>query len=145
MVSFNHTSVLMWVCHNYRSINVEQFIHMDTGVQDNDPGIERGLGTLLSAGGLALKNKFIPRMDSPVTNRKIDTLKQAMQKLADTSSSFTFLVDESQQARGILTSKDIIIQFAPPGMDSRIDGGGFFKSALEQTGCNIKDGTIICD
>lgn len=116
--------------------------HHKTG---SDPTIERDIGALLSAGFLRLKNNFAPRMDSPVTNKKTETLKQAMRNMADTKSSFSFLVDESNHATGMLTLRDMIIHFAPPCIDSSIHGCGFFESALEQTGCHVKNGTIISD
>lgn len=115
---------------------------METGRADSDPTIERDIGALISAGALRLKNSFLPRMDQPVTNKKMDTLKEAMKKLADTKSNFSFLVNDSHQATGLLTIRDIIIQFAPPCIDSSFHGDGFFKSALEQTGCKVKNGTI---
>ncbi|KAK9286870.1 hypothetical protein L1049_015276 [Liquidambar formosana] len=131
--------------HNRKNLNVEEFIHFDASKTDSDPTIKRDLGALLSAGVLRLRNSFIPRMVSPVTNKKTETLKEAMRKLAETKSNFSFLVDELQQVKGVVKLRDIIIQFAPPCIDSRIDGGGFFESALEQTGCHVENGTVICD
>lgn len=122
-----------------------QFIRLETSTADSDPTIDRDLGALLSARSLTLRNKFIPRMDSPVTNKNTDTLKQAMERLAHTKSNFSFLVDESQLVRGLLKLRDIIIKFAPPCMDSMITGGGFFEAALEQTGCDVRIGTMVCE
>lgn len=116
---------------------------METGRADSDPTIERDIGALISAGALRLKNRFLPRMDQPVTSKKTDTLKQAMKKLVDTKSNVCFIVNDSHQAIGLLTLRDIIIQFAPPCMDSSFHGGGFFESALEQTGCKVKNGTVV--
>ncbi|XVE49028.1 hypothetical protein DITRI_Ditri01bG0048900 [Diplodiscus trichospermus] len=130
---------------NRRSVTVEEFIHMETSTPDLDPAIERDIGALLSAGVLHLRNNFLPRMDSPVTSKKTDTLKQAMKNVADNKSNFIFQVDDLQRPLGVLTSRDIILQFAPPSMNSNIDGGGFFESAVEQTGCQVKDGTLVCD
>ncbi|KAH9656772.1 hypothetical protein KPL70_022804 [Citrus sinensis] len=96
-------------------------------------------------GALRMRNSFLPRMDQPVTNKKTDTLKAAMKNLAETKSSFSFRVNDLLQATGLLTVRDMIIQFAPPCVDSSIHGCGFFESALEQTGCKMKNGTIICD
>lgn len=118
---------------------------METSNPDSDPTIERDIGALLSAGVLHLRNSFLPRMDSPVTNKKSDTLKQAMKNVAETKSNCSFLVDELQRPVGVFTLRDIILQFAPPSVDSNIHRGGFFESALEQTGCQVKDGTIVCD
>ncbi|XVE93654.1 hypothetical protein REPUB_Repub01dG0212600 [Reevesia pubescens] len=131
--------------HNRKIVTVEEFIHIETSNPDSDPIIERDIGSLLSAGILHLRNNFLPRMDSPATNKKTDTLKQAMENVAETKSSFSFQVDDLQRPLGVLTLRDIILQFAPPSMNSNIDGGGFFESALEQTGCQVKDGTLVCD
>ncbi|OMO74326.1 Cystathionine beta-synthase, core [Corchorus capsularis] len=130
---------------NREVLTVEEFIHMETRNLDSDPTIERDIGALLSAGALHLQNSFLPRMDSPVSNKKTDTLKQAMKNVAGTKSNFVFLVDHLQRPVGVLTLRDIILQFAPPSMDSNIQGGGFFESALEQTGCHVKNGTLVRD
>lgn len=126
-------------------MTIEEFIHLDVDNAVSDPTIEQDLGPLVLAGSLRLRNGFLPRMDSPVTNNKTDTLRQAMEKLAETNSNFSFLVDELQQFSGVLTLRDIIVQFAPPCVDSKIGGGRFFESALEQIGCHDEDGTIVCD
>ncbi|XP_022748859.1 SNF1-related protein kinase regulatory subunit gamma-1-like [Durio zibethinus] len=131
--------------HNRKIVTAEEFIHMETSNPECDPTIERNTGALLSAGALHLRKNFLPRMDSPVTNKKTDTLKQAMKNVAETKSNFSFQVDDLLRPLGVLTLRDIILQFAPPSMDSNIDGGGFFESVLEQTGCQIKDGTLVCD
>ncbi|CAH1425903.1 unnamed protein product [Lactuca virosa] len=121
--------------------SVEQFIHIDTGPALDD--IDHDLGALISAGTLVLKDKFGPRMDSPVTNMEKDTLKEAMKNLAEKKSDFSFLVDECGRVKGVLTLRDMLVEFAPPCMDSRIDGGGFFDMALKESGCTIKDGTMV--
>nr|KAJ0207832.1 hypothetical protein LSAT_V11C500271810 [Lactuca sativa] len=121
--------------------SVEKFIHIDTGPALDD--IDHDLGALISAGTLVLKDKFGPRMDSPVTNMEKDTLKEAMKNLAEKKSDFSFLVDECGRVKGVLTLRDMLVEFAPPCMDSRIDGGGFFDMALKESGCTIKDGTMV--
>ncbi|XP_050261237.1 SNF1-related protein kinase regulatory subunit gamma-1-like [Quercus robur] len=131
--------------HNRKNLTAEEFVHMETNSEDFDPSIEQDLGALLSSGTLCLRNRFLPRMDSPVTNKKTDTLKQVMKNIAETKSSFSFLIDDMQQATGVLTLRDIIIQFAPPCIDSSIHGGGFFESALQQTGCHVENGTLACN
>lgn len=120
---------------------MEKFIHIDTGPALDD--IDHDLGALISAGTLVLKDKFGPRMDSPVTNMEKDTLKEAMKNLAEKKSDFSFLVDECGRVKGVLTLRDMLVEFAPPCMDSRIDGGGFFDMALKESGCTIKDGTMV--
>lgn len=126
-------------------MTVEEFIRIETSNRDPGPTIERDMGALLSAGVLQLRNKYRPRMDSPVANKKTDTLKEAMKNVARTKSDFCFRVDDSQHLLGLLTLRDMILQFSPPSMNSNIDGGSFFDTALELTGCRIKGGTLVCD
>ncbi|XP_052180283.1 SNF1-related protein kinase regulatory subunit gamma-1-like isoform X3 [Diospyros lotus] len=133
------------VFNNRKSLTAQELIRMQGKKADSDPSIEQDLGASLPTGVLNLRNNSLPRIDSPVTIRKTDTLKQAMERLTITNCSFCFIVDELRQVQGVLTLKDIISQFAPPCIDSRINGGGFFDTALEQTGCHIEAGTMICD
>uniref|UniRef100_A0A6N2L4E5 CBS domain-containing protein n=1 Tax=Salix viminalis TaxID=40686 RepID=A0A6N2L4E5_SALVM len=128
-----------------KSVAVGEFIHTETAKENSDGTIERDLGALFAAGALQLRNNFRPKMDSPVTTKRSSTLKQAMKDLAQTKSCSCFLVNDEQQPEGLLTLRDVIIQFAPPCIDSNIHGGGFFESVLEQTGCRVKNGTVICD
>ena len=84
------------------------------------------------------------RVQQPVvTNRRSDTLKQAMENLAASGSSCSFIVDEQGHVEGIVTPRDVISVFSPPCMDSRIDGGTFFSAALEQAGCRVENGQMI--
>ncbi|XP_021989312.1 SNF1-related protein kinase regulatory subunit gamma-1 isoform X2 [Helianthus annuus] len=121
--------------------SVDRFIHKETEQTNHD--VNHELGALISAGTLALHNKFEPRMNSPVTNTETDTLKQAMKNLAEKRSKFSFVVDECGRVKGMITLRDILMEYAPPCMDSRIDGGGFFDMALKESGCTIKDGTMV--
>lgn len=130
------------LCNN-RILTVQEFIHTETGKIDTEPTTGHEHGDFLTARSLRLKNSFIPRMDSPVTNRESDTLKQIMEHMTQTNSSFSFLINDNEQVTGLLTLRDIVVQFAPPCVDSGIDGGGFFQFALEQSGCHVKNGTII--
>jgi len=82
-------------------------------------------------------------MDSPVTNRANDTLKQAMAHMTQTNSCLSFLINDNEQVTGVITVRDVILQFAPPCVNSSIGGGGFFEMALEQSGCRVNNGTII--
>ncbi|KAM0012850.1 putative CBS domain-containing protein [Helianthus debilis subsp. tardiflorus] len=121
--------------------SVDRFIHKETEQINHD--VNHELGALISAGTLALHNKFEPRVNSPVTNTETDTLKQVMKNLAEKRSNFSFVVDECGRVKGMITLRDILMEFAPPCMDSRIDGGGFFDMALKESGCTIKDGTMV--
>ncbi|KAE8716886.1 putative glucose-1-phosphate adenylyltransferase [Hibiscus syriacus] len=120
------------IFHNRKIVTVEEFIHTETTNPDHDPTMDRDMGALLSAGMLQLQNKYLPRMDTPVTNKKTDTLKQAMKNVAGTKSDFSFQVDDLQRPQGILTSRDIILQFAPPSMNSNIDGGASLNWLLNR-------------
>ncbi|XP_065866492.1 SNF1-related protein kinase regulatory subunit gamma-1-like [Euphorbia lathyris] len=86
-----------------------------------------------------------PQVYSPVTATTSDTLKHAMNQLVKSKANVCFLIDDLKKVMGMVTLRDIIVQFAPPCIDSGFHGGGFFDSALEQTGCQLKNGTIICD
>lgn len=129
-----------------RRLTVMKFIHMESNKAQADSNltVEGGQGTLTSSGARPLINCTVPNMHTPVTNKRDDTLKQVMKTMTETNSSFSFLVNNSHRATGMLTLRDIITQFAPPCMDSTIQGGGFFESALEQTGCQVRNGSIIC-
>ncbi|KAK1416630.1 hypothetical protein QVD17_25745 [Tagetes erecta] len=114
--------------------SVEQFIHTFNNKQQKYEEEDEEVGAL------ALNNKFEPR---PVTNSERDTLKQSMKSLAEKKSNFSFVVDECGRVKGMITLRDILMEFAPPCMDSRIDGGSFFDMALKESGCAIRDGTMV--
>ncbi|WCJ40151.1 hypothetical protein M5689_021082 [Euphorbia peplus] len=84
------------------------------------------------------------REDSaPVTARTTNTLKQTMNELVESKANFCFVIDDLKQVMGMVTLRDIIIEFAPPCIDSGFRGGGFFDSALEQTGSQLINGTMV--
>ncbi|XP_027357006.1 SNF1-related protein kinase regulatory subunit gamma-1-like [Abrus precatorius] len=128
---------------NRTTLTVEEFIHTETEKIETEASIEHDHGTFLTAGSLRLKNSFTPRMDSPVADKENVSLKQIMKHMIQTSSSFSFLVNDNEQVTGLLTLRDVILQFAPPCVNSSINGGGFFELALEQSGCQVKNGTMI--
>ena len=115
-------------------VTIEEFIQMDTDKSGDNLGIEH----------LRLRDNSLPSMNSPVTNKKTESLKRVMENMAQTRSSFSFLVDDSQQAVGMITFRDVMVQFAPPCIDSSINGGGFFESAIEQAGCHVENGSVVC-
>ncbi|PON79486.1 hypothetical protein PanWU01x14_012210 [Parasponia andersonii] len=57
---------------------------------------------------LRLRGNLVPGMYAPFTNKKTDTLKQVMENMGQTRSNFSFLVDDSQKAIGVITFRDII-------------------------------------
>jgi len=122
---------------------VGEFIHIETEKAKTKPSIEHDHGAFLTAGSLRLKNSFIPRMDLPVAIKENATLKQVMEHTTETNSSFSFLLNDKDQVTGLLTLRDIILLFGPPCVNSTINGGGFFEFALEQSGCQVKNGTMI--
>ncbi|GMN28170.1 hypothetical protein TIFTF001_050517 [Ficus carica] len=66
---------------------------------------------------------------------------RVMENMARTRSDLSILVDDSQQAVGLITFKlDVVVQLAPPCTDSNLQGDGFFESALQQTGCHVNKG-----
>jgi hypothetical protein len=132
----------MFLCDD-RILTVEEFVRTKTDKTNTEPTIEQGHPAYHMAGSLDLKNSLTPRMDSPVTNMKNDTLKQVMEHMTETNSNFSFLMNDNEQVTGLITVRDIILQFAPPCVNSSIGGGGFFELALEQSGCHVSNGTII--
>ncbi|KAL2346119.1 hypothetical protein Fmac_000119 [Flemingia macrophylla] len=131
------------ILRNRTNLTVEEFIHIETGKRDTEPTIKHDHGALLTAASLRLKNSFTPKMDLPVASKENGTLKQIMEHITITNSSFCFLINDQEQFTGFLTLRDIILQFAPPCVNSTIHGGGFFELALEQSGCQVKNGTMI--
>lgn len=87
---------------------------------------------------------FSPPINVWITNKKSDTLKQAMENVVSSKSDCTILIKDSGEPEAVVTLRDIISQFSPPSMDSRVDGGGFFRSALEQASCHVEDGMVVC-
>lgn len=162
--------IMMSIKHNHRTVTVDHFIQLEPSTADSDPNVDQNLDATTSGldsdeavtrdldaattttesnltftETLSLRNKLLPRMNLPVTIRSTDSLKQAMETLACSKSNVCFLVDDAERVTGLLTLRDIIIQFAPPCMDSRITGGRFFEDALEQSGCDVKDRTLILE
>jgi hypothetical protein len=132
----------MFLCDD-RILTVEEFVRTKTDKTNTEPTIEHDHRADHMAGSLNLKNSLTPRVDSPVTNMKNDTLKQVMEHMTETNSNFSFLMNDNEQVTGLITVRDIILQFAPPCVNSSIGGGGFFELALEQSGCHVSNGTII--
>ncbi|CAJ1973074.1 unnamed protein product [Sphenostylis stenocarpa] len=128
---------------NRTILTVGEFIQIETDKAKTKPKIEHDHGAFLTAGSLRLKNSFTPRMDFPVASKENSTLKQIMEHTIETNTNFTFLTNDKEQVTGLLTLRDIILQFAPPCVNSTINGGGFFEFALEQSGCQVKNGTMI--
>ncbi|KAJ8465474.1 hypothetical protein OPV22_028026 [Ensete ventricosum] len=95
------------------------------------------------AGLLRMKDARFPRLSNPATVRKSDSLKKTMEIMAASMRESGFLVGDAGRLEGMVTLRDVILPFAPPSMDSRVDGGGFFTSLLNQVGCHVNDGVMI--
>ncbi|PKU77960.1 hypothetical protein MA16_Dca011580 [Dendrobium catenatum] len=131
-----------------RSFKVGDFIKSYTRrtIPDSDSSINEESSTLqVSSAPLLLKNNQLPPMDTPTTNLSSDSLKHVMQDMLESKSECSFVVTESGQLQSVITLRDIMSKFSPPSMDATIDGGGFFQSALEQSGCHVEDGVMVRD
>nr|CAD1834266.1 unnamed protein product [Ananas comosus var. bracteatus] len=122
-----------------KTLTAEDFIKSSARTSDRSSSAE----VESDRNTLCLKNEQLPEMTAPVSSRNTDSLKQAMQNLVASRSGCSFMVDESGHVKGFVTARDIISVFSPPCMDSRIDGGSFFSTALEQAGCHVEGGVII--
>lgn len=121
---------------------MEEFINLKNKT-DNKHSTAENSSACEGQNILALRNTGQRMMGLPVSNLKSDTLKQAMEKLTASRSSFSFIVDEQGHVQGVVTTRDIISVFSPPCMDSRLDGGSFFSAALEQVGCRVENGQMV--
>jgi len=130
-----------------RTLTIKEFLNSEVQHSDTDTSspmsVEEGIGALLSAGTLSLRNVSLPKMLDPVTSHASDTLKITMEKLVRAKSDRSFLINKEHAVFGVVTLRDIIIQFAPPFVDSSFELGGFFETALEQTGCTMEGETIV--
>lgn len=124
-----------------RKLTVGEFIH--TQPDETEASTEIDSEVSMIARNLHLKKRSIPKMDSPLTNKKSDTLKQLMKDVTERNSRFSFLINENEQVIGLITLRDVILEFAPPCVSSSIDGGGFFQMALEQSGCHVEQGALV--
>ncbi|WVZ69562.1 hypothetical protein U9M48_018333 [Paspalum notatum var. saurae] len=127
---------------NRKTATLEEFINLKSKTDSGHRAAENS-STRERRNILALRQKDPQRTGLSTTNRKSDTLKQAMEKLAASRSSCSFIVDEHRHLEGVVTTRDIISVFSPPCMDSRINGGTFFTAALEQAGCRVQNGHIV--
>ncbi|KAK9691061.1 hypothetical protein RND81_09G173500 [Saponaria officinalis] len=123
-----------------KKTTLKEFIKMNSNEYNDDNPINSE-----NEDPLRIKTKSISRMDSPVFHNETDILKKVMAKMTETNSKTSFLVDATRCVVGMITLRDIIVEFAPPCVDSTFDGGGFFESVLQQSGCRVDHGTVVCD
>ncbi|XP_072967470.1 SNF1-related protein kinase regulatory subunit gamma-1-like [Typha angustifolia] len=124
-----------------KALTAEEFINLRT--QKVNQRIKTSAETDVCRNALCLRNDLLAGITTPATSRKSDSLKQAMETLVASKSDCIFMVNESGRVEGVVTIRDVISVFSPPCMDSRINGGGFFNSALEQAGCRVENGMMI--
>ncbi len=95
--------------------------------------MEEDLGAVISTTALTLGSVSRPKMTQPVVSLPSDSLKTTMEKLVQSHSNRSFIVDDKGRLTGVITLRDIIMQFAPPLAQAPNQWGGFFESALQQT------------
>ncbi|CAL9079645.1 unnamed protein product [Musa textilis] len=95
------------------------------------------------AGLLRMKNARFLRLSYPAILRKSDSLKKTMEIMAASMRESGFLIGDGGRLEGMVTLRDVILPFSPPSVDSRVDGGSFFTSVLNQVGCHVNDGVMI--
>ena len=103
---------------------------------------QEDFGAAVSAATLSLAKVQIPAMQDPVTFSSSETMKQAMQKLFRARSDRGYILDNEGRVKGIVTLRDILMQFSPP-LAAQPPMGGFFDSALEQTGAFMGPGSVV--
>lgn len=130
--------------HNRKSFSVEDFIksYSRRTTQDSTSSINEESS---ASSPLLLKNNLLPPMHTPTTNLSSDSIKKVMQDMLDSKCECSILVTEFGELQRVITLRDIMSKFSPPSMDATIDGGGFFQSALQQSGCHVEDGVMVRD
>lgn len=113
----------------------------DDKVPQSTP-LQEDFGAAISAAALTLGRFTKPSMQDPITCKATDTLKATMAKLFRSRSDRCFLVDDKGRVKGVVTLRDIIMEFAPPVAETP-QWGGFFESALEQTGAHLGPGAVV--
>ncbi|MCO5549096.1 hypothetical protein L7F22_002562 [Adiantum nelumboides] len=115
-----------------RSMSLEELMKLEMelnegGLEDENED-EEEMSAIISAAALHLKRGWRPRMSEVVTFTSEDTLKQVMTKLARARADRGFLVDQDMHVVGLVTLRDIIIQFAPPLTQFSQITPGFFHT-----------------
>ncbi|MCO5575731.1 hypothetical protein L7F22_029534 [Adiantum nelumboides] len=115
-----------------RSMSLEELMKLEMelnkeGLEDEDED-EEEMSAIISAAALHLKRGWRPRMSEVVTCTSEDTLKLVMTKLARARADRGFLVDQDIHLVGLVTLRDIIIQFAPPLTQCSQITPGFFHT-----------------
>lgn len=125
-------------------MSTQDFMREDDGDSSSPQGSphQGDFGTAISAAALSLANIQTPAMHAPVTFNSSETMKEAMQKLFRARSDRGFIVDAEGQVTGVVTLRDILMNFAPPIAEA-VPMGGFFDSALQQTGAFMGPGSVV--
>jgi CBS domain-containing protein len=120
-----------------REILLKDFLQVETADEKSQiitqGSMEEDLGAVISTTALTLGSVSRPKMTQPVVSLPSDSLKTTMEKLVQSHSNRSFIVDDKGRLIGVITLCDIIMQFAPPLAQAPNQWGGFFESALQQT------------
>ncbi|CAK9203281.1 unnamed protein product [Sphagnum troendelagicum] len=120
-----------------REILLKDFLQVETADEKSQiitqGSMEEDLGAVISTTALTLGSVSRPKMTQPVVSLPSDSLKTTMEKLVQSHSNRSFIVDDKGRLTGVITLRDIIMQFAPPLAQAPNQWGGFFESALQQT------------
>ncbi|KAL2654221.1 hypothetical protein R1flu_022349 [Riccia fluitans] len=116
-----------------RKITVKEFMGADKvspAYQRQKSVVEERIGAAVSAAVLSLGSFTRPPMQDPVTSISTDTLEDTIKKLVVARSDRSFMVDDKRQLMGVITTRDIIIQFSPPLGEEPDRWGDLFDNAL---------------
>jgi len=126
-----------------KEMSTQEFMSESKGSQGGAPEPHPGdFGTAESAAALSLADIQTAAMQDPVTFTASETMKEAMQKLFKARSDRGFIVDTNGHVTGVVTLRDILMKFAPPIADA-VPMGGFFDSALQQTGAFMGPVSVV--
>ncbi|KAL3686181.1 hypothetical protein R1sor_004203 [Riccia sorocarpa] len=119
-----------------REITVKKFMKADPASKVNPAEqrhrtpVEERIGAAVSAAVLSLGSFTLPPMQDPVTSVSTDTLELTMKKLVAARSDRSFMLDDQRRLTGVITIRDIIIQFSPPLGEQPDRWGDLFENAL---------------
>ncbi|MCO5600123.1 hypothetical protein L7F22_054231 [Adiantum nelumboides] len=104
------------VFENRRSMSLEELMKVDMELdqKSSQHEDEEEMSATISEASLRLKRGWRPKMADVVTCTSDDTLKQLMTKLANARADRGFLIDQDKHVVGLVTLRDIILQFSPP-------------------------------
>lgn len=132
------------VFYHRKEMLARDFLQEDGGTHPQETPQPEDFTAAASAAALSLSNIQTPGMQDPVTFSSSDSMKEAMQKLFRARSDRGFIVDNEGRVKGVVTLRDILMQFSPPVVEPRnMHMGGFFDTALEQTDAFLGPGSVV--